>query len=817
MKAPAPMPLAQDPLLRVGDMRVGDPLEELKRSRERLNAMLESIGDAFFAVDRDWRVIYANAKAARFVDVDLGASIGKPLLDIAPALEGTPLLEHYLAAMASGQPMSIETYWEPTAAWLEARAYPTEDGLSVYFHDITEKRIAQDAVRKSEQRFRNLFQQAGDSIIISDSELRIVAANGRACAHFGYSEEELLGLSVRDIDSKFDYGSQLLDALRLGHTQLLRIIKRRKDGSTFPAEVHVSRFEDNGQEFFQAIVRDLTEREEAERQLRESEQRFREVIEMTPAGYLLASASGCILDVNPALCALSGHGRDSLVGARLARLFEVFPWDGLEQDQSGHAFVHGFDAVLRHADGRLLHVLLNGSARYDADGGLDAVTCLLTDITDRKQAEHRLRELATHDTLTGLPNRSLLHERLQRMLEACAPGRSIAVMFLDLDRFKEVNDSFGHEHGDVLLCEVATRLRRVLRPADVVARLGGDEFVVAAECTGGADAAAAIAAKLLEALTLPVTVGAQDVVVGASIGISMYPRDAATRELLFQTADTAMYRAKAEGRNRYRFFEPAMTVAARARMALEMSLRPALAREEFELHYQPRVDLRSMEVVGMEALIRWRHPQQGMVPPQQFIGIAEETGLINPIGRWVLREACRQTSRLIEEFGRPIRVSVNVSARQLAQQGFVAEVREALADAALGPSALELELTESALIEDIERTAAMLGELQALGVKLAVDDFGTGYSGLAYLRRLPIDVLKLDRSFVLQDDGRISAFDFVKAFVDMAHALQMSVVAEGVETTEVLDFLRAASCDEAQGYLLGRPLPLPELRALLLR
>jgi diguanylate cyclase (GGDEF)-like protein len=403
------------------------------------------------------------------------------------------------------------------------------------------------------------------------------------------------------------------------------------------------------------------------------------------------------------------------------------------------------------------------------------------------------------------------------MLEACAPGRSIAVMFLDLDRFKEVNDSFGHEHGDVLLCEVATRLRRVLRPADVVARLGGDEFVVAAECTGGADAAAAIAAKLLEALTLPVTVGAQDVVVGASIGISMYPRDAATRELLFQTADTAMYRAKAEGRNRYRFFEPAMTVAARARMALEMSLRPALAREEFELHYQPRVDLRSMEVVGMEALIRWRHPQQGMVPPQQFIGIAEETGLINPIGRWVLREACRQTSRLIEEFGRPIRVSVNVSARQLAQQGFVAEVREALADAALGPSALELELTESALIEDIERTAAMLGELQALGVKLAVDDFGTGYSGLAYLRRLPIDVLKLDRSFVLQDDGRISAFDFVKAFVDMAHALQMSVVAEGVETTEVLDFLRAASCDEAQGYLLGRPLPLPELRALLLR
>jgi diguanylate cyclase (GGDEF)-like protein/PAS domain S-box-containing protein len=812
MNAPVSTPLSDDPLL-----QVDDALDELKRSRERMNAMLESIGDAFFAVDRDWRLIYANAKAASFVGVDLGASIGRLLLEVAPALEGTALMAHYRVAMASGRAVSVESHWEPSGAWIEVRAYPTADGLSVYFHDITEKRVAENALRASEQRFRSLFQQAGDSILIADRELNIVAANGRACANFGYAEDEFLGMSVRDIDSNFTYGTQLLDGLRQGQTRLLRIVKRRKDGSTFPAEVHVSRFEDGGQEYFQAIVRDLTEREDAERQLRESEQRFREVIEMTPAGYVLAAASGRILDVNPALCALAGRTREDLAGSCLARLFEAFPWDRLEQ--AGGASVQGFEAVLRHADGHQLHVLFNGSVRRNADGQLESVTGLMTDITGRKQAESRLQELATHDTLTGLPNRALLHERLQRMLEGCAPGRSVAVMFLDLDRFKEVNDSFGHEYGDLLLCEVAARLRKVLRPADVVARLGGDEFVVAAECGGGSadgpGAAATIAAKLLEVLTVPVAVGAQDVVVGASIGISMYPRDAATRELLFQTADTAMYRAKAEGRNRYRFFEPEMTVAARARMALELSLRPALAREEFELHYQPRVDLRSMQVVGMEALIRWRHPQQGMVPPQQFIGIAEETGLINPIGRWVLREACRQTRRLIDEFGRPIRVSVNVSARQLAQQGFVAEVREALAAAGLEPVALELELTESALIEDLERTAAMLGELQALGVKLAVDDFGTGYSGLAYLRRLPIDVLKLDRSFVLQDDGRISAFDFVKAFVDMAHALQLSVVAEGVETAEVLEFLRAASCDEAQGYLLGRPLPLAELRALL--
>jgi diguanylate cyclase (GGDEF)-like protein/PAS domain S-box-containing protein len=788
---------------------------ELHRSRERLNAMLESIGDAFFAVDRDWRVTYANRKASSFVGAEVEASIGRPLLEVAPALEGTALLAHYRTAMQTGRPCNVETRWQPSGAWIEVRAYPTEDGLSVYFHDVSDKRHAAEALRKSEQRFRSLFQHAGDSILIVDRELRVVAANGRACTVFGYAEHEFQGLSVREIDSGFGYGLGLLETLRAGQTHLLRITKRRRDGSTFPAEVHVSRFEDGGQEFFQAVIRDLTGREEAERQLRESEQRFREVIEMTPSGYVLASADGRILDVNPALCGLSGRARADLVGRGLGELFESFPWDSLASPAPADAGVQGVEAVIRHADGHLLHVLFNGSARRGADGTLQSVTGLMTDITARKQAESRLQQLATHDTLTGLPNRTLLHERVQRMLEACPHGTSVAVLFLDLDRFKEINDSFGHELGDVLLCEVAARLRKVLRPADLIARLGGDEFVVAAECGNGQAAAAAIAAKLLDVLTMPVRVGNQDMIIGASIGISLFPQDAATRELLFQTADTAMYRAKGAGRNRACFFEPGMTLQAQARMALEMSLRPALARQEFELHYQPRVDLRTMDVVGMEALIRWNHPELGRVPPNEFIGIAEETGLIAGIGHWVLREACRATQGLIVEFGRALRVSVNVSARQLAQPGFVEEVRTVLGQTGLAPHYLELELTESALIEDMDRTAGMLGELQALGVKLAVDDFGTGYSGLAYLRRFPIDVLKLDRSFVLQDDGRISAIDFVKAFVDMAHALRLSVVAEGVETVEVLDFLRAADCDEAQGYLMARPMPLDALVALM--
>ncbi|QOL50344.1 EAL domain-containing protein [Massilia litorea] len=663
--------------------------QALDKSRQLQQVMLESIGDAFFAVDRDWRITYANRKAGAFVDVDVDASIGKDLLAVAPDLRDSPSLGYYQRAMETGEACTFETFWEPSGVWIEVRAYPSEDGLSVYFHDISFKHHAEQALKKSEQRYRNLFQQAADSIVIADRDLFIVAANGRACSVFGYTEEEFLRLRVPDIDSGYTYTDSLALALEEGQTQLLRITKRRKDGSTFPADVHISRFEDGGAEYYQAIIRDVTEREET---------------------------------------------------------------------------------------------------------------------------QNRLRELATHDTLTGLPNRALLNERVQRLLDTCPRESTVAAMFFDLDRFKEINDSFGHEFGDVLLCEVAARLRRVIRPGDVIARLGGDEFVIAAHCSSGQGAAARIAEKLLDVLTAPITIAGQDVIIGASIGISLYPFDGLSKEQLFQAADTAMYRAKAAGRNRYRFFEPEMAFATRERMALETSLRPALARGEFELHYQPRIDLRSMQMVGMEALIRWNHPGRGLVSPAQFIPIAEETGLIAPIGRWVLHEACMQTMRLMTEFKREIRVSVNVSARQLAHATFVGEVRQTLQESGIPPHCLELELTESALIADIERTALMLRELHELGVKLAVDDFGTGYSGLAYLRSFPIDVLKLDRSFVLQDDERISAFDFVKAFVDMAHALKLAVVAEGVETDDVVEFLRAADCDEAQGYHFARPLPLAALR-----
>ncbi|MDB5769873.1 MAG: domain S-box protein [Burkholderia sp.] len=548
-----------------------------------------------------------------------------------------------------------------------------------------------------------------------------------------------------------------------------------------------------------------------------SEQRFRELIEITPAGYILSDAQGVLVAVNPALCHMSGYTREELIGRSLNELFPVCPLDDALFIPGGVSAVHAREVAVKHKHGHLVYVLVNAVIKRDDLGNGLSLTAFLTDITERKQAEWRLERLATHDALTGLPNRAMLNERMQQMLESAPRNDSIAVMFIDLDRFKEVNDSLGHEPGDIALREVGRRLQKNLRPSDIVARLGGDEFVVVANCSQGSESAERIVDKLFTAFAAPVDIAGQEVYVGASIGISMFPQDGTTKEVLFQNADTAMYRAKAAGRKTYRFFEAEMSLEAKTRMMLEHSLRRALDRNQFELHYQPRIHLKTMAIVGMEALIRWNHPQLGQVSPMQFIPIAEEKGLIDQIGRWVLDEACMQARRLMDKYNRSLCVSVNVSARQLKSRDILGQVDDSLKKADLPPRLLELELTESALIEDIEMSASVLKELKKLGILLSVDDFGTGYSGLAYLRSFPLDTLKLDRSFVTQQDDGISSFKFIKAFVDLAHTLNLSVVAEGVETNETLQLLRDAACDEAQGYLLARPLTLEAFETYLSR
>jgi diguanylate cyclase (GGDEF)-like protein len=428
-----------------------------------------------------------------------------------------------------------------------------------------------------------------------------------------------------------------------------------------------------------------------------------------------------------------------------------------------------------------------------------------------EQLEHanaRLQHVATHDALTGLPNRLLLADRLnQAIAQAERHQHRFAVLVVDLDRFKAINDSLGHMAGDAFLKDIARRLALALRKADTLARLGGDEFVLILNEISGPQDAESVASKVLADLARPVTVSGLELQVSASVGISIGPDDGTDAETLLQHADAAMYHAKKNGRNGYQFFAPVMNAFARERLELENGLRRALEDRQFVLHYQPKVDVRSGRIDSAEALVRWRHPKRGLLPPAQFIPLAEETGLIVPIGDWVLREACRQAYAWQAAGLRPLRVAVNLSAQQFRQRNLVDVVRTALSMARLEPHYLELELTESAVMQDAEASIQILRELSKLGVRISVDDFGTGYSSLSYLRRLPLDKLKIDRAFIREVVTSRDDAEIVRAIVSLAHTLHLKVIAEGVETPDQLEFLSSLGCDQYQGFHHSAPLP----------
>jgi diguanylate cyclase len=431
-------------------------------------------------------------------------------------------------------------------------------------------------------------------------------------------------------------------------------------------------------------------------------------------------------------------------------------------------------------------------------------------------ANRQLRHLATHDSLTGLPNRVLLDDRLQQAIaHADRDLRSFAVLICDLDRFKLINDSLGHRAGDELLQEVARRLLTVVRTADTVARFGGDEFVLIGTSTGDAEDAAALAVRVMDVLQAPVRIATIDIHTSPSIGIAMYPDDGVTMQALLAHADAAMYSAKQHGRGNFRRYTPGMDAGTEERVQLESDLHNALTHNQFQLYYQPKVDTRTGEVRSAEALIRWLHPTRGIVSPVEFIPLAEECGLIGAIGGWVIREACRQT-RAWQVDGVPtLRVSVNLSASQFRDSGLVDSIRSALDDAGLQARYLEVELTESAVMSDPEKSIAILEQLSAMGVLVSVDDFGTGYSSMSYLRRFPIDKRKIDRVFIDEIVSRPEDASIVRAIVSLAHSLRLKVVAEGVETPAQLDFLKTAGCDEYQGYHFSRPLPAAEFEHLI--
>jgi len=539
---------------------------------------------------------------------------------------------------------------------------------------------------------------------------------------------------------------------------------------------------------------------------------------------LCTGISGNITYLNLVAEAMTGWRREEATGKPLAEVFRIIDGhtrktarDPMEMAVEENRTVGlTVNCILIRRDGIESAIEDSAAPIHDRAGRVIGAVIVFHDVTAARAMSVRMTHSAEHDIVTNLPNRLLLNDRISQSITfARRRNKSLAVVFLDLDHFKNINDSLGHAVGDKLLQSVSKRLLASVRGSDTVSRQGGDEFAILLSEISHPEDAATSAKKILLSLGAAHSIAGQDLHVDGSIGISIYPGDGEDAETLIKNADTAMYHAKENGRNNFQFFKADMNLKAVERQTLEGSLRGALEREEFVLHYQPKVNLDTGEITGVEALIRWRHPDRGLLPPTQFVPIAEDCGLILPIGRWVLREACRQ-ARGWQEAGLPfIRISVNVSAAEFRATTFLAEVSASLKETGLEARYLDLELTESALMLRAESSAAILHSLKAMGVHLAVDDFGTGYSSLSYLQRFPIDILKIDKSFVHQITGDLDDSPIVGAIINMGKSLKQRVIAEGVETEQQLAFLQGQHCLEGQGYLFSQPLPAAQLAHLL--
>jgi diguanylate cyclase (GGDEF)-like protein/PAS domain S-box-containing protein len=699
---------------------------------------------------------------------------------------------------------------------------------------LRRRRHSEISLIERDERFNKTFDMAPVGIAHTAPDGRFLRVNHRFSDMLGYSNHELTNLQLADVTHNSDLGLSIQKSTDLLHKPVGEVIAfekryKHKDGPTIWANLNVSLLHDKlGQpQYFIAVAEEITERKRMEEALRESERFAHATIDALSSHICVVDEAGTIIAANQAwkdFAESNGVASSAVsVGANyLAVCDETRKGTTLEAVAMGTAI----RAVLAGEKSDFSQEYTCHSPlqerwfyskvkRFPGAGPTRAVIAH-TDITDRKQAEARLIRLAHYDSVTTLPNRVLLQERFKDALfQAERDHGIVAALFLDLDRFKLLNDTLGHEVGDQLLHKISDRLARGLPNGDTIGRLGGDEFAIILNKLHKAEDAGLVAQKLMNAIAEPIQVDGMEVFVTASIGIALYPTDGATPEILIKNADIAMYRAKELGRSNYQFYVPEMNTRALTKLKLGNGLQRALEREELFLHYQPQLDLNSGRVVGVEALIRWNHPTLGVVPPCEFIPVAEETGLIVPIGEWALRTACAQNKAWQEMGLPPITVSVNLSARQFAQNDVIGLVQRALDETGLEGCYLDLELTESMMMEKAEEVIATLKNLKALGVKVSIDDFGTGYSNLGYLERFPLDTLKIDRSFISNivyggDRGTIA-----KAVIQLAHSLGFNVIAEGVETDAQLGFLQNHGCDIIQGYYFSRPISADNFAALL--
>ena len=708
---------------------------------------------------------------------------------------------------------------------VQARTQALHESNRSLVNEIDGRKRIEETLLESTARYRAITHSSNDAIITADSEGNIVGWNLQAGAFFGYTEAQAIGQSLSVIIPDRHRADHLRGLQRALSGQLPKMLGKsikleglRRDDSEFPIELSLASWEIGDRRYVSGTIRDLTEERQAEHHLRLAAATFE-----TQEGVAITDANQCILRVNRSFTEITGYAADEVIGKTPRILksdrqdsgFYAAMWDSIKRTGNWQGEIWN-----KRKSGDIYPQWLSVTAVKAADGVVTNYVGTFSDITDRKASESEIALLAFYDPLTGLPNRRLLLDRLrQRVSSSTRRSSCTAVLFIDLDNFKTLNDTLGHDIGDQLLREVGRRLSSCVRNGDTVARLGGDEFVVLLEdLDEDAQSAAAqvelVGEKILAEISRPYQLDALTHHCSASIGVTVMDGNPCSADDLMKQADLAMYQAKASGRNTLRFFDPAMQAAINKRALLEEGLRHAISAKQFRLYYQGQVN-HDGRLIGVEALIRWCHPDRGMVSPLDFIPLAEETGLILPIGDWVLETACQQ---LVTWAQRPemehLTVAVNVSARQFQQRDFVTRVLAAIESTGANPHRLKLELTESLLVNNVEDIISKILTLRASGIGFSLDDFGTGYSSLTYLKRLPLDQLKIDQSFVRNILGDANDSAIAKTVVALANSLGLSVIAEGVETQAQRDRLADHGCLAYQGYLFYRPAPIEEFECL---
>jgi diguanylate cyclase (GGDEF)-like protein/PAS domain S-box-containing protein len=675
------------------------------------------------------------------------------------------------------------------------------------------------------RRFRVSMDLSGDMIVLIDREhMRFVDVNETICKALGYTRHEMLRLGPQDlVPESREVLEQIYDEMIKNPSShsTMRSYYLRRDGSRLPFESTRRLIHAEGRSLIVAISRDISERIASENALRQSNERFNTAVRATNDVIWDWDMSSGSLWCNENMGSVFGYQRDDIDNTIKFRHESIHPSDrdrvvaGIHRAIAAGEESWSDEFRFRRRDGTYAFVYDRGHVIRDSAHKAVRMIGAMTDVTHRKEAEERLSYLAQFDTLSGLPNRQLFRDRLIQMLvQGERNNWRVGVLVLDLDRFKIVNDTLGHEGGDKLLIQIAERLGKTIRSGDTVGRLIGDEFAIALSNLARSEDAGAVAQKIAAAFLPAFEPDGQRVFITASIGIAVYPSDGRDADMLLKNADTAMHLAKEQGRNAYRFFLPEMNERAVQRLQLETSLRGALERKELILHYQPKIDLKTGAISGLEALLRWRNGQR-LVSPLQFIPILEDTGLIGEVGEWVLMTACRQVNEWQAQGIEPCPIAVNLSARQFQREDLEGSIARVLKETSVSPALVELELTESVLMHNAEEAASTLRNLKAFGLRIAVDDFGTGYSSLAYLKRFPIDALKIDRVFIRDVTSNAEDAAIAMAIINLAHTLNLHVVAEGVETGDQVAFLKAHGCDEIQGFYFAPPLTVEDCTKML--